>query len=98
MSKQEESSESNPILSYIGEVPIRKTNFVKIKYNEFEYRRLVNISMQLGIPVAKIVALSSQPCTVCGNDHIVLTIPLGVISVNKQKSAESTIKRKKRSV
>src|SRR3954467_5716755 len=74
------------ILRWIGEVPIRKVNYQKVKYNEVEFTRLAKVALLTNLPISKIIALSSQPCPVCGNDHVMITIPLGILSTRKQST------------
>lgn len=71
---------------HVGDVAIRKTNYITIKYDANEYARLVKISHQTTLSIPKLIALSSQPCPICGNDHVAITIPLGLISAKKQTS------------
>lgn len=87
--------DKNPIVMMIGETEIRKENYIKVRYNHIEYARLVRISQRLNLPVSKVIALSSQPCPICDNDHIQLTIPLGLISTKKQLTGSPTKKTQK---
>lgn len=75
--------ESNPVIKRIGNHVIRKSNDFKMRFNEVEYERLVKISMITGLAITKIISLSCQPCPICGNDHIQITIPLTLLSSKK---------------
>lgn len=92
MAEKKNYEESNPIVLRVGNIDVRETNFVKIKYNAYEYARLLKISQQTGIPVSKIIALSSQQCPICGNDHVAITLPLSLISSKKQNAGKSAHK------
>lgn len=86
-------SEKNPIRFHIDGEPVRDVNYVYIRYNAEEYKRLLLASKKTKLSISKIIAISSQPCAICGNDAIDFqtTIPLGLISAKRQSSG----KRKK---
>lgn len=85
----EDSNSKNPVVVTIDGTEIRETNWITIKYNANEYARLIRISKLTGISPSKIIALSSQACPVCGNDHVALTIPLNLLSAKKQFSVKT---------
>lgn len=85
----------NPVLYKVGDIEIRENNWVKIRYNSSEYARLAKVSLITGLPIAKLIALSSQPCKVCGNDTLDISIPLGIISTKKQNTGSSKILKKR---
>lgn len=87
-------NKKNPIIKEFDGQNIRRDNFIKIKFNPTEYERLLRLSKITGIPMTKIVALSSQPCPICGNDHVAITIPLGLLSTKKQLTGNSANFRK----
>jgi hypothetical protein len=89
MSEKQVDEEKNPVLYEIGGVKIRKDNYQKIRFNEAEYARLAKQAMLSGVSIAKIIALSAQPCTVCGNDHVAINISLALISTKKQLSGRN---------
>jgi hypothetical protein len=86
-------NENNPVVKTIGAVKIRKINTFSLRLNEFEFERLVRNSLISGLSVSKIIALSAQACPVCGNDHVNITIPLGLLSARKQATGSSVHKR-----
>lgn len=79
-------TEKNPVIDMIGDIEIKKVNYLHMSLNEHEYRRLVLLSLKTGLAVAKIIALSAQPCCICGNEQVTLTIPLGLLSIKKLNS------------
>jgi hypothetical protein len=72
------------VLYKIGEIEIRKINFINLKLGEHEYARLAKASLLSGLPISKLIALSAQPCNVCGNDQVHISINLGMLSTKKQ--------------
>lgn len=80
----QQDDKKNPIIKYFDGKPIRKKNELKIVLDEHEMERILKISAITSLHPAKIVALSAQPCAVCGNDSIRITIPLALLNGNKQ--------------
>lgn len=83
----------NPILYYIGGIPIRKKNQLSISVGEAEMIRLVEASIDTGLSIPKIIALQGQPCQNCGKDNI--AIPKGILNIKKNLQGGSIIKRTK---
>lgn len=71
--------DKNPILYFIGDTPIRKYNIFKIALSEYELKKLAEISQETGLPMARIMAIQGQPCSVCGNDNVVINVPKNVM-------------------
>lgn len=78
---EEESDEG--VLYRIGHIPVKEINYVRLKLNEHEYKRLAEIAVSTGIAVSGIIALLCMPCTICGNDTVNVAIPKGVLSTKK---------------
>ncbi len=89
---QKKMSEVNPILSYVGEIPIRKRNYVRLELNDNEYTKLAEIALKTNLSIAAIIAYLAQPCS-CGISSITITIPKGLLSTKKNKSGRSILNR-----
>lgn len=86
----------NPIINYVGGVPIRKRNQLSISVGEMQMRRLVEVSIDTGLSIPQIIAMQGMPCQKCGNDNIV--IEKGILSAEpkKKKSGGNIVSRKKK--
>lgn len=86
-------SSDNPILYYEGDIPIRKTNPVRLNLNESEYKRIAIAANRSRLPVALIIAIAAQPCPVCNTESITIVIPKNLLSTNKANNGRSLTNR-----
>jgi hypothetical protein len=92
--KPNQNPDKNPILYLIDDEPIRKKNYVYVELDAQEFSRIVKLAKLTKLSKAKIIALSAQPCQVCGNDQVHVCIMLGQLSTKKQTSGSHNKKRK----
>lgn len=90
---QQKMGGKNNILYYIGEIPIRKNNTVRLNLNEQEYKKIAQVINNTGLPISTIIAYQGKPCTKCGNDEIMITIPKNLLSTNKANKGRSLTNR-----
>lgn len=83
------------VLYYIGDIPVREKNYVRLCLNESEYKRIAETADQTGLPVAFIIASQGQACKICGNDKITIVIPKNLLSIKKSNTGRSTTTRLK---
>lgn len=87
------AGEKNPIIRYIGGIAIRKKNQLSICVDEQEMVRLIEVSIETGLSIPKIIAMQGQPCQNCGNDNIV--IPRGLLRTDRKQTGSSITKTAK---
>lgn len=93
-----------PIIEMIGNIPIRKVNYVSFYFDERAMRKIARLIQKApSLSVAKLVALSSKPCDNCKDKKIMLAvgtkvvlIPRGLLSCKRETNG-SNISKKKRS-
>lgn len=86
-------NEESDILYYVGEIPIRKVNKLRLTLNEQEYKRLAIVANETDIPLSAIIAILCQPCPVCKTDTITISIPKNILSTNKANNGRSITNR-----
>lgn len=93
---------SNPIVEIYKGIIIRKSNPYKQRFNAIKYKMLILESERTGLPISKILALSSKPCENCSDVDVVayneksekIHIKRGILYDNgKQRSGVSIIKQ-----
>lgn len=62
---------SNPVVEIYKGIDIRKSNVYPLRLPDFLLKELIDESERTGLPISKILVLSSRPCHCCKN----LTIP-----------------------
>jgi hypothetical protein len=91
------------IIEKIGNIPIRKVNYVSIYLDERAMKKIALILLKCpDLSVAKIIAISSKPCECCKQKKIqiahgdkIILVPKGLLSCKKEKRG-SNISTKKR--
>lgn len=96
-------SQRHPIIEMIGDVPIRRVNYLSFYFDERAMKIIARLIAKVPkLSAAKIVALSSQPCECCKGKKImmfvdgkVVLIPRGLLSTKRENNG-SNISKKKR--
>lgn len=101
--KPKTRNEKYPVLYYIGGIPIRASNFITIYIPEMNMVKVATAAAKSNLSIAKLLALSGQPCESCKNTPVEVTvngttvaIPRGLMSFNKQNSGETTKNKHKK--
>lgn len=88
---------------YIEGVPIRKVNIISIYVSEANMVKLAKAKKKHNISVSTILCLSSQPCSKCKNEPVIiyhegeyLSIPRGLFHKSKVSYANVNQPRKKK--
>ena len=89
------SPKEEPILYFVGKIPIRKENRFTINLNENEMARVAKVINETGLSVSKVISLISQPCGDCGNDNVNFSIQRGILSTKKGNNGGKLLKKEK---
>jgi hypothetical protein len=91
-----------PVIYMEGAIPIRSINVVSIYLPEMVMGKIAKIANQHELSVAKILAISGQPCACCKGQMVsvihkgnAIEIPKGLLYLPKQASGTPISKTKK---
>lgn len=95
-------SKNNPIVEIYKGIVIRESNIYRQRFNKVKYKMLILESERTGLPISKILSLSSKPCEKCSNIDVVayndnsekVSVKRGILYDNgSQRSGTSIIKQ-----
>jgi len=93
---------NNPVVEVYKGIVIRKSNIYRQRFNDVKYKMLILESERTGLPISKILSLSSKPCEKCSSIEVIayngnsekVTIKRGILYDNgNQRSGVSIIKQ-----
>lgn len=93
---------NNPIVEVYKGIPIYKSNVYRQRFNAAKYKFLLLESDRTGLPISKLLSLSSKPCEKCANIDVVayndksekVSVKRGILYNNAgQRSGTSIIKQ-----
>lgn len=77
------------ILYYIGNIPVREINTVRLSITENQYKKIAEIADKTGLAISMIIAMQGKPCCKCGNEEITITVPKNILSTKKLNNGRS---------
>lgn len=92
-----------PVKKTVADVPVRKVNVISLYLPEGPFEKVLRLSEKTKLSAAKIIALSSKPCSCCKDIPVevktidgIFLIPRGLIVYKKTNSGVTIINNKKR--